>query len=169
MKIHPVHEMSGKENGSALVIAIVFLLILTVLGLVGMKGAVLEERMTGNTRDRELGFRAAEAALREAEEFLQQPVLPPFNDPGEGLYGMDGTLLSTLNWDNADSKAYQGSLEGVSQVPRYVIEELPAVSSGGDLLFPDEPLPDDRFFRISARGIGGSQTAVVILQSTYRR
>jgi Tfp pilus assembly protein PilX len=44
------------ENGSALVIGIVFLLVLTILGLVGMQGSILQERMTGNTRDRYENF-----------------------------------------------------------------------------------------------------------------
>jgi type IV pilus assembly protein PilX len=157
------------ENGSALVIGIVFLLVLTILGLVGMQGSILQERMTGNTRDRETAFRAAEAALREAEAFLRQPVLPTFNNPTDGLYQMDGALLGSLDWDNTDSVEYAGDLEGTAANPRYVFEELPAVISSDDLLYPDEPLPDDRYFRITSRGVGGTQSAVVILQSTYRR
>jgi type IV pilus assembly protein PilX len=169
MKNRLLLKRLGGENGSALVVGIVFLLILTFLGVMGMQGSILQERMAGNTRDREMAFRAAEAALREAEAFLQLPVLPAFNDASSGLYQMDGTLPATLGWNNSDSVEYGGTLEGVASNPRYIVEELPTIVWADDLLTPDEPLPDDRYFRVTARSSGGTQSAVAILQSTYRR
>ena len=58
------------EKGVILVTALIFLLILTILGVSSMSGTVLEERMAGNQADRNMAFQAAESALRDANEWL---------------------------------------------------------------------------------------------------
>ncbi|EAR07709.1 pilus assembly PilX family protein [Reinekea blandensis] len=60
-----------KQSGVVLLVALVFLLILTVAGVSAMRLATVEERMTGNFADRSVAFQAAEAALQEGEEFLR--------------------------------------------------------------------------------------------------
>ena len=47
-----------------MVIALVMLLVLTLLATASARMTLLEERMTGNTQDRNVAFQAAEAALR---------------------------------------------------------------------------------------------------------
>ena len=47
--------------------AVMFLVVLTILALSIMGTGTLEERMAGYSRDRQLAFQSAEAALREAE------------------------------------------------------------------------------------------------------
>jgi type IV pilus assembly protein PilX len=158
----------NSEQGSVMVIGINFLLILTLLGMAGMQGSILEERMAGHTRDRELAFRAAEAALRMGEQFLAGPELPAFTSAPDGLYQMDGTLPDTLAWDDADSREYDSFLAGLAENPRYIIEELPPAGQH-EPLFPDEPMTEGRYYRVTARGVGGTSSAVVILQSVYRR
>ena len=54
-------------HGSALVIALVLLLILTVLGLASMQSTSLQERMAGNFDQRHQAFQLAEMGLRMAE------------------------------------------------------------------------------------------------------
>ena len=161
------------EKGSALVIGIVFLLVLTFLGLVGMQGSILEERMAGNARDREVAFRAAEAALRDGERFLTAAALPPFNG-ANGLYqppaiGANPWWRALGDWDDPDdSRVILGALEGVAAQPLYIIEELPPVPIEGESE-KFGALPEPELYRITARGMGGTMNAVVILQSTYRR
>ena len=60
------------QNGSALIISLVFLLILTMIGVASIQDSTLQERMAGNERDRNLAFQAAEAALRVGEDHLRQ-------------------------------------------------------------------------------------------------
>jgi type IV pilus assembly protein PilX len=55
------------EQGFVMVTAVLFLLVLTILGLSSMGGTILEEKMTGFYRDRQIAFEAAEAALRDGE------------------------------------------------------------------------------------------------------
>jgi type IV pilus assembly protein PilX len=56
-----------REQGFVMVTAVLFLLVLTILGLSSMGGTILEEKMTGFYRDRQIAFEAAEAALRDGE------------------------------------------------------------------------------------------------------
>jgi type IV pilus assembly protein PilX len=160
------------EQGSALVIGIVFLLVLTMLGLVGMQGSILEERMAGNTRDRELAFRSGEAALRDGESFLTVAALPPFDGTG-GLYqpaeAGNPPQWETVTWNSTDSLQYSStSLVGLAAQPRYIIEELPPLPVTGESE-KFGALPEAEMFRVTTRAVGGTANAVVMLQSTYRR
>lgn len=165
------------QRGSALVIALVFLLLLTLIGVTAMQTTTLQERMSGNVRDRSLAFQAAEAALREAETFLGQAALPQFNNTG-GLLQPVQHAGRQATWDShnwaGNSRVYGGALvdeDGqnlTAEQPRYVIEELPPVQSpGGSARFG--ALPEVGVYRVTARGVGGTTDAVVILQTTFRR
>jgi type IV pilus assembly protein PilX len=163
------------ESGSTLIVGLVILMVLTILGVLAMQTTALEERMAGNLRDRDLAFQAAEAGLREAEEFLQSAVLPPF-DGTNGLYQPLDPLSSyvslwrTINWSSGTASwEYEGAIEGIASQPRYIIEELPPVPEPVGSLAADEPIPDSALYRVTARGVGGTATAVVILQSTFKR
>ena len=62
------HRM--RERGVSLVVGLIFLVVLTILGLMALRVATLEERMSGNARERSLAFQAAEAALRDANSIF---------------------------------------------------------------------------------------------------
>ena len=55
------------QRGAVLMVALMFLVILTMLALTSMTGTTLEERMAGQYRDLNIAFQAAEAGLRDAE------------------------------------------------------------------------------------------------------
>ena len=59
-----------RQQGVALFIALVVLLIITILGISGLQTTTLEERMAASARDRDIAFQAAEAALAQAEIFV---------------------------------------------------------------------------------------------------
>lgn len=165
------------QRGAVLFVALILLLILTLIGVTSMQTTTLQERMAGNIRDVNLAFQAAETALREGEEFLEQPVMPAFNGTN-GLYESAGPgqtpIYKTISWTAGDSRALgsygngPASLEGVTSNPRYIIEELPPVTPVGGSLGSDNPGVVG-MYRITARGTGGSDTAIVMLQTTYRR
>jgi Tfp pilus assembly protein PilX len=58
------------QGGAVLVIALLFLVLLTMLALTSMSGTTLEEKMAGQYRELNLAFQAAEAGLRDAERDL---------------------------------------------------------------------------------------------------
>ncbi len=59
------------QQGAVLVLALMFLIILTLFGLAAMTGTTLEEKMAGNSRDYSTALQAAEAAMRDAEADLK--------------------------------------------------------------------------------------------------
>ncbi|HEC59907.1 MAG TPA: hypothetical protein ENI24_10115, partial [Methylophaga sp.] len=75
-----------KQQGVVLVISLIMLLIMTILAISSMSTTILEEKMSGNFKDRNMAFQAAEAGLRAGESYLRTtPVLPVFDGSG-GLY-----------------------------------------------------------------------------------
>lgn len=72
-RVHP-----RTQSGMALVVGLIILLVMTLIGVAGMRNTTLTERMAGNLHDRNLAFQANEAILREAEVRLQQLMNYPF-------------------------------------------------------------------------------------------
>lgn len=168
----------ASQHGTALIISLIILLLMTLLGVTGMQTTLVQERIAGNTRDRNLAFEAAEAALRQGESYLaNNAVVGPFNN-ANGLY-QPGTAAEPV-WQGEnfwDTASHYVQVDGFSaagtvlaQSPGYIIEELaPAPADPTGSLAADEPLPTMRFYRITARGWGGSNTAIVQLQTVFRR
>jgi type IV pilus assembly protein PilX len=62
----PANRPRHHQSGAVLVVALLFLLIITMLGVTSMQSTTSEERMAGNVRDWNNSLQAAEAALRDA-------------------------------------------------------------------------------------------------------
>lgn len=60
-----------RQSGMALLVSLVFLLLLTLLGISSMQNATLQEKMAGSVTLRSLSFQNAEAALRLGESSIQ--------------------------------------------------------------------------------------------------
>jgi type IV pilus assembly protein PilX len=166
-----------RQRGAAMVIALVMLLVLTVLGTATARLTLLEERMTGNTQDNRVAFQAAEAALRDGEDLLEEPVIPDFDGTG-ALYQPaapdEEPLWRSLDFASAgDASQYGGFADADGSLARagasWFIEELPRVPTSGVSLAADTPVDDARFYRVTARGVGIAGAAAVTLQTTYRR
>lgn len=65
--------MKRTQKGMALFVSLIFLLLLTIVGMASMKSASVQEKMAGNTRFKNISFQLAEAALREGEAFIGDP------------------------------------------------------------------------------------------------
>lgn len=177
---------SISQQGSALIVALVFLLAMTLIGVTSMQSTTQQESMAGNVRNYNLAFQAAEAALRSAENMLggrtpqQMNAIPSppsdatgggfialRNQGGDagafwmGFFDQNPALpqpVNNINPVNSDN------VNILIQPPSYVIEE----NSTGALI-PPCPTAGVRCFRITARGLGGTTDAVAIVQSTYAR
>lgn len=93
-----------RQQGAALVIGLVLLLVLTILAVSGVFTSTMELRMVRNSQNQEHAFQAAEAAIEDA---LGNPVLStsaPFNQATIGVANSPG-----------DSYSYQ--LQFVGQSP----------------------------------------------------
>lgn len=167
-----------REGGAAMVIALVMLLVLTLLATASARMTLMEERMTGNTQDRNVAFQAAEAALRFGEADLLPAVLPDF-DGTDGLYQPaapdEDPVWTAVDWEEVgvEVRGYDGLEDApgplADATATYVIEELPPVPCVGCSIrsgvVPDEPA----VYRVTARGVGVTGNAAVTLQTTYKR
>lgn len=68
---HPV-TLPARQRGAILAVSLLLLLVMTVLALTASQTTRLQERMAGNARDTDQAFQAAEAALRAAEISLDE-------------------------------------------------------------------------------------------------
>ena len=168
------YSTKSRQNGVVLITALVLLMTMTLLGTTAMRTTTLDERMAGNFRDRSLAFQAAEAALREGEAAAMAP------EPA--VIGRIGNSSDPEAYDWTNAQIYSGTLDGVSEAPRYVIEELfaeddgsgeigktreaGAIDSAGSPSAGSTDGQEGTLYRITAMGRGGTTAAVVILQST---
>lgn len=67
----------GTSNGFALIISLLFLIVLTILGVSAMSNVGLQERMASNLKEKERASEASELGTRGAELFLAE--FPPSN------------------------------------------------------------------------------------------
>jgi type IV pilus assembly protein PilX len=176
MKAKVIKSFTHRQSGSALVISLIILVAMTLIGITAMRTTVLEEKMAGNMRNKEIAFQAAEATLRAAERYIQNNVISTVafdTDGSDGLYNHDDVRIwENINWTDADSLEYSdfGSYN-VATPPRFVIQHL---STTGD---SDKVVLDNigegtgggnvETFLITARGTGTTNNAVVYIQSTW--
>ncbi|SEP17231.1 PilX N-terminal domain-containing pilus assembly protein [Pseudomonas sp. NFACC39-1] len=64
-------SLRHRQRGMALLVSLVFLLLITLIGLSSMQSATLQEKMTSSVMLRNQSFQVAEAALRVGESAVQ--------------------------------------------------------------------------------------------------
>lgn len=65
-------NISHRQSGAALIIALVMLAIVTIIGVANMNSSGLEMKMIASTLDRNKAFSIADAGLRAAETWLEK-------------------------------------------------------------------------------------------------
>lgn len=175
MRCDPRIPIKTRQSGAVLAIALIFLVVLTLLGITGAQNTVLEERMTGNYRDRQIAFEAAEAALRTAENSLLPPV-PIATFQALTWNGTNGRHEGnpSLDPDDANNPVTVSITEisaATSADPTYYIERLPEMDLPKSDLGLPKTVPKIRYYRSTAKGWGQSQSTdpLVVLQSTLYR
>ena len=173
------------QKGVTLFTALIFMIMLSLLGVNAAQMSTLEERMSGNTRSRDLAFQAAEAALEHVEQNLAAgenirslfPTNPPNSTSGTvvaaGLRYINVCLPNSADywngsgapdcngttqqyvWSSATARTPSHSLNQVASQPMYAVERLPNAADG------------TKRYRATARGVGGDSAAVVILQAMF--
>ncbi len=166
--IPAVRPNQHRQSGSALIVSLVMLLLLSLIGVAGMQSTILQDRMTGNLQDHELAFQAAEAALREAENTLRTNAPDHFPN-SNGLYRVGADNRPDWPADIEDTGGgiitYGDNIDRTSTRPVYFIEQIDSiVPPGTDLSSFVEPV----YYRITARGHGGSADSVAIITSVFK-
>jgi len=167
-----------RQQGAVLIVSLIMLLVVTLIAVSSMQGTVMEEKMAGNTRDRNLAFQTAESSLREAETYVEGLAsMGTFSGSG-GLYG-----LTDSEPDYADSSTWSDTLNhvvgtaphGSYEAPRYFIKHYTIVQGTAGALNmsgygDNKGTGDITIFTVTSRGSGAStDSAEVILRSYYGR
>ena len=170
-----------------MITGLIFLVVLTLISVTAARMSSLEERMSGNMRDRSLAMQAAEMALRDAERDIRGGAGITRTPAISGLTNFDsactaglcyngpaGTANGTQNWITtpvwsvvnmtaAPSVAYGTNTGATGNValsaqPRYIIEGIEKNGSGTAIYY----------YRITVRAQGANANTVVWLQEVYR-
>ncbi|MBC3957424.1 pilus assembly PilX family protein [Pseudomonas triticifolii] len=89
MKTFPAHQ-----RGMVLLVSLVFLLLLTLLGISSMQNATLQEKMAGSVTVRNLSFQKSEAVLRLGEAAIANLAVAPCTSPATCAPPVESTVLT---------------------------------------------------------------------------
>lgn len=179
--MRPTFTIQTRARGMALVTALIFLLVLTILGVAGMSTANLQEKMAGNLQDQTIAFQAAETGLRAGEQWIFGLLSKPdFPQNDHGLYVPSADAIAVWNqvdwggaqvvvYPNQPGKTVSGTTLQVSQQPRYIVEDLGEVpdQNGSLTLSTNYKGKGTTVLRVTAHGAGRAVAGVVEVQSTY--
>jgi type IV pilus assembly protein PilX len=176
--------MNRRQAGAALVVGLIFLVILTLLGLTAMQTGILEERMAGNSRDRNIAFQGAEAGLRDAEHDARCQqfggTAATVKRPIGCISGMTGAtstctngLCCTLSTSGLacvepSTPVYTTFTGAVTYGAYTSAAAWPTTTSAPQYLIEPFNFQGSTYFRISARGYGVNSSTVVVLQEVYK-
>ncbi|WP_436310091.1 pilus assembly PilX family protein [Variovorax sp. LjRoot130] len=167
-----------RQRGISLFMVMMFLVILSILGVTAIQSSTFSARIAGNEADRTLAFQAAESALRDAEKDIGGSCLAancrttPISPEAADIFGVTCALGLCLpdattpvwevkaNWTTAGRAATYGTYTGatalpvVSQQPQYLIEYF--------------KLGEAFVYRVSAIGYGANSSTQVMLQTSVK-
>jgi type IV pilus assembly protein PilX len=148
-----VRSVRDAQRGLSLITTLLFMVSALMLGVSVLSVNVMQERVIGNTKDRDLAFQAAEAALRDAERDLTLNITadspfspactnglctPPsqravplsvsVDDPATGFSWANAAQVRTYGQYTQAGNFPSGQADAepryVNAQPRYVIEKL---------------------------------------------
>lgn len=187
----PTNPTANSQRGVVLLITLMFLVVLTLLGLAMFGTTSTEEKMARNFRDSNVAFSAADAALRAAElritGYYTNPASPvnPYLFNSSCTNGLCDTTATQPVYSNysitaapsvqlGDASFEPGCSSGtpsnctpalalVSQQPRYLIELICWSAPGGSVTGSS----CQTAYRITSIGFGRSSSSQVILQEVF--
>jgi type IV pilus assembly protein PilX len=134
-RTHVSHASYGaRQHGIALAVALFLLILITLIGLVAIRGTTVQQRMTANFYDRQVAFQNAEAALRAGQAQLAAGITAddyracdgtgstpcpadPFTDTT-----LDAGLIKTVTDGNDTAAGEYHAGDNAPGQPQYVIE-----------------------------------------------
>jgi type IV pilus assembly protein PilX len=169
-----------RERGFVLVTGLLFLVILTVLGLALFRGTGLMDRISANTRDKQRSFEAAQAALQYGEWAIQN-----------GTGGIGTACTNAVNSTPAtnvhvcsnalaapDTLPWPGRFEYTP--PNMAIGTAGGLTSNGsDVKYQAPPgfyieykgldyTGKNEIYQVTAYGYGGNADTGTVVRSTYQ-
>lgn len=178
------YHMIGSQRGAVLIVGLIMLLLLTIIGLASIRGSELQEQMAGNMRDHNQAFQASEAALRYGEGYLNGASISEYKTASKAGYFVDLNKIpapyprpvdwTTEQWTGFGTALAEKTLTGLAGQPAYAIEQVlvsPLASNQGGAVDIEslDKMAEMEYYRVTARGVGGTVDSEVVLQSTFIR
>ena len=168
---YKTYLLRHRQAGAALFMALIFLLILTILGVFGMNVSRLENMMAGNAQFQTTALSNAEYALVQGENDIRDIAATrtgnPFLTANDDQYHDAGTIEPTdLTWGFTNVEV---SIPAINGSGLYVIEDAGLDNSKGECTTYEckiEPLPSAtvQVFLVTAQS-SSSRGAKRIVQS----
>lgn len=164
------------QRGAILVISLLFLLVLTLIGISSMQGTTMEEKMSGNMRDRSVALQATETAARDGEAYIESVASPAAFDGTSGRFGLNNTAPNPFlaaTWTSNTTSRAGTAIPGLT-TPRYFVRYNGTLVNDSNSLkintYGNSKPGDVSTFEITARGTGiagGSTPATEAMVRTF--
>ena len=171
-----------RERGTALIFALVMLLLLTLLGITAVTTSSLQEKMAGNMRDQYTAQQAGDSILRDGEALVYDqtgkptPACPPLATVTQRIWDSSITSVGNpsclANVTTATDSAWSGfgylspvTNSYTSQQPRYVVEFTQRVESP----LGHSPKKYRYYYRTTGWAVGFTDSAKALLQSVFSK
>ncbi len=179
-----------REQGFILVTGLLFLVVMTLIGLALFRSTGLLDRLTANTRDKQRSFEAAEAAIEYGVWWLQQP---SGGTAGSCATNSSATVASikvcteALSTSLTTIAAVDGSSSWATKAFSYTPPNMTVNSSGSvggmsgtDVVYWKAPglYPESlglsadgrtKYYQITAYGYGGDSNTVTVVRGTFKQ
>lgn len=164
-----------RQQGVVLIVGLLFLLVLTVLGLSASQGSIMQERMAGNIAEANVALQRAERTLRSVEQRLVNHIMGGSNGLGYMPPTWDKTgmekhncTMSGFDWEGASwqSDGATGGQFFVVDLSDYMVGEMPFGSSCRPTSKSGGAAAGE-YYIVAARGVGPAGTSESVVQSIF--
>jgi type IV pilus assembly protein PilX len=168
-----------RQNGFVLIISLIFLVLMTMLGLAMFSGFIGNQMIAGNHREKSRAFDAAQTATNSAEYWLSQMgnAVSTADVLNTGIVCANNGMVSspvicsdaiptpaTLPWavgsnytPTGMTVSTAGGIGTYAANPTYYIQYLGVAATGGGGLY-----------QVTAAGQGGDANSAAVLQSVFQ-
>jgi type IV pilus assembly protein PilX len=180
------HLLPDHQRGMALITAMLLLIVVTLMALSMFRRYGVQERIAGNTRDKQRAINAAVSAQQYAESLLAggttplSGICPPGILPNgsEVCTNLPLPNFATLPWTSGViySNFTSNAINGVSNVISATGTKDSATASASYVQAPifyitdlgaNAGTPPGEVYQIDALGYGGSTNTVAVVESTF--
>jgi len=168
-----------QQHGSALIISLLILLVMTIIGISAMSSSTMEEKMAASDRNQKAVFQNAESSLMTAEDGIlatdYDALKKKMADNEPGYLTPDDGRFDYLNHSAWEPGVSCVSIPGNSNNAGnscYIVEEI----EGGTLFTPGEagsyggvPQPKSQITRVTVHSTDSTNASAVILQSNLQK
>ncbi len=182
---HIRYGRARAQTGAALVTSLLILLVLTVIGITAMQVTRMQERMAGNSRDLNMAFQGAEAAVRNGESLIRtQPSRPdtcialPCEFWQQGVSTVASPETQGKAWWDQYADEYEASgahdsptvdMPELWEDPRFVVQYITRVPDSLTIGEGGGVPPGRDFYQVTGRSAGATGKANTVVQSTFAR